>query len=367
VFGAGSGWTTLDLDADLRPQNPERSHWIAVGAHGDRYELRNTAWDTPDWLSGAPAVFNNAFAGKTATAAAYVQDTWAFAQDWKLIPGVRYEHWRASDGRRAQGPVALAYPARSESFWSPKLALERVLSDAWTARLSLARAYRLPTVSELFQGRITGTALIANDPDLNAERSFSKDLTFERAAVGARLRLSLYEDDIREALFSQTNTTVFPTLTNIQNVDRVRARGIEAAADVQELLTEALDVSLSVAHNHAKILENDTNPISVGKYFYRIPGWRADLVGTYHVMPWLSSTLALRYSGRQYNTLDNTDLHPDTFGGTSRYFVADAKVNVTPGDHTRLGIGVENLSDERYFVYHPYPGRTWYAEAQFSF
>jgi iron complex outermembrane recepter protein len=367
AFGDGSGWTTLDLDADYRPTVLEKSHWIAFGLHGDRYELKNSTWDTADWRSGAPSAFNNAFAGETETTAAYIQDTWSFSTDWKLIPGVRYEHWRASDGVRAQSGVSLSYPERSDSYWSPKLAIERALAESWTARLSLARAYRMPTVSELFQGRITGTALLNNDPNLRPEKSFSKDLTVERAGSGSRLRLSIYEDDIRDALFSQTNTTVFPTITNIQNVDRVRTRGIEAMVDAQRFLIERLDVSASVARNHAKILENSNNPVSIGKYFYRIPNWRADVVGTYHMMPWLSSTLATRYSGRQYNTLDNTDINPDTFGGTSRYFVVDAKLSLTPSEHTRLGLGVENLTDERYYVFHPYPGRTWYAEAQFNF
>jgi iron complex outermembrane receptor protein len=367
AYGDGSGWATLDLDADFRPAVLEKSHWIALGLHGDRYELKNRTYDTSDWRSGAPSAFNNAFAGQTETTAAYIQDTWALASGWKLIPGMRYERWRASDGARAQGAVALSYPTRSDHYGSPKLAIERRLDEAWNARLSLARAYRMPTVSELFQGRITGTALVNNDPHLLPEKSFSKDLSFERVAARSRLRVSLYEDDIRDALFSQTNTTVFPTVTNIQNVDRVRTRGVEAAFDAQRFIVERLDVNASVARNHAKILENDSNPVSVGKYFYRIPNWRADLVGTYHAVSWLSATLAARYSGRQYNTLDNTDINPDTFGGTSRYFIVDAKLNLTPIEHTTLGLGVENLGDERYYVYHPYPGRTFYAEARFNF
>lgn len=236
VLGDDSGWTTFDIDADYRPAESERSHWIAFGAHRDRYEIANETRNTAEWQNGTATTFNNAFAGQTETTAAYVQDTWTFAPAWKLIPGVRYERWEAKDGSRAQGALALAYPQRTETFWSPKLAVERNLREDWTARLSLARAYRLPTVSELFQGRITGTALVNNDPSLRAEKTFSKDLTFERSVASSRLRFSLYEDDIRDALFSQTNATVFPTITNIQNVDRVRTRGAEAAIDAHEFL-----------------------------------------------------------------------------------------------------------------------------------
>jgi iron complex outermembrane receptor protein len=367
AFADGSGWTVLDAQADYRPDERVGSHAIAFGLHADRYELDNETWNSTDWRSDAVSTFNNAFAGQTETAAAFVQDTWSFAEWWSLTPGIRFERWRATDGMRALGAVALRYPQRSDAYWSPKLSLRRQLSERWSARFSLGKAYRMPTVSELFQGRVTGAALVNNDPNLQPERSFSKDLTLESGGEKTSLRLSLYEDDIRDALFSQTNTTVFPSVTNIQNVDRVRTRGVELAVAGREWLLPKLDVEASVAWNHARTLENDPNPASVGRYFYRIPDWRADLVGSYRWARWLTSSLAVRYSGRQYNTLDNTDIHPDTFGGTSRFLVVDARVGFALGARSTLNVGVENLNDDRYFVYHPYPGRTYHAEARFRF
>jgi iron complex outermembrane receptor protein len=76
-------------------------------------------------------------------------------------------------------------------------------------------------------------------------------------------------------------------------------------------------------------------------------------------------TLAGRYSGRQYNTLDHSDVNPDTFGGASDFLVFDAKVDWKVSPHVSLGIGVDNLTDRRYYVYYPYPSRTWLMEATF--
>jgi iron complex outermembrane receptor protein len=367
TFGDGTGWRTLDLKADNRPQNLQGGHWVTFGYHYDNYKLTNTTYNTSDWQAATVTAFNNAFAGKTETQALYAQDAWYFAQDWKLIPGVRLEHWRAYDGSRSVPAVTLDYASRSESNWSPKLALEKAIGLNWLGRLSLGKAYRYPTVSELFQGRITGTSLVNNDPNLKPERSFSKDLTFERTLDSSRFRVSLYEDDIRDALVSQTNTTVFPTVTSFQNVDRVRTRGIELAYDAQDVFINGFDLSARGAYNHSKTLENAKNPASVGKYFYRIPKWRANLVGTYRITPAWSGTLSMTYSGRQYNTLDNSDVNPDTFGGTSSFLTFDVKLNYRPAKNVRLGLGIDNLTDQRYYVFHPYPGRTFYAEAKVSF
>lgn len=366
-YGDGSGWRTFDARADYLPAAADAQHHWSFGYHYDRYRLDNVTYTASDWRARNLSGFDNAFAGTTQTQALYVQDAWRFAPDWRLLPGLRYERWRAFDGRRAQGATDIAYAARDDGYWSPKLALEHDLASGWTARLSLARAVRLPTVSELFQGKITGTALINNDPNLKPERAFSKDLSFERAFDLGSLRLSLYEDDVRDALFSQTNTTVFPTVTNIQNVNRVRTRGQEAYWEMRGLHAGRFDLSLSAAHNDARTLANAKNPASVGKRFYRIPEWRADAVGTWHVSDAVETTLAARYSGRQYNTLDNSDVHPDTFGGTSDYFVVDARLNLRLGEQATLGFGIDNLTDRRYYVYHPYPGRTFYAEARVSY
>lgn len=48
----------------------------------------------------------------------------------------------------------------------PKLSLAHMLNNEWLVRGSLARGVRFPTVSELFQGARSGTAIIINDPNM---------------------------------------------------------------------------------------------------------------------------------------------------------------------------------------------------------
>ncbi|MBI5752322.1 MAG: TonB-dependent receptor [Hydrogenophilales bacterium] len=367
TYGDSTGWRSFDIKADHRPQLMPGSHWPTFGYHYDNYWLNSQTYNASDWQVETLTGLNSAFAGKTETHALFAQDAWQMAEAWKLVLGARHEQWRAYEGSRATSSVNIAYGERKQSNWSPKASLEFAPSDRWLARLSLAKAYRYPTVSELFQGRITGMTLLNNDPNLKPENAFSKDLTFERYYGHGTLRMSLYEEDVNDAIMSQTNTTVSPNVTNIQNIDRVRTRGVEVAYGGTNVFVQGLDINPSVAYNQAKTLENAKYPASEGKYFYRVPLWRANLMVTYRQTPQLSYTFAARHSGRQYNTLDNSDTNPDTFGGTSSYTVFDLKLKYQARKDVTFGFGVENLTDERYFVFHPYPGRTFFAELKAAF
>ncbi|MGF6372601.1 iron complex outermembrane receptor protein [Paraburkholderia sp. RAU6.4a] len=367
LFNDGTGWKTLDLRGTYTPATNQpglANHALSVGYHYDNYFVDNQTYNTLNWRDGDATSFANAFTGKTQTQALYAQDAWRFLPRWKLVYGARYEDWQAYDGAQSLPGTTIAYSDASQRHLSPKASLSFDVSDELTLRASIARAYRFPTASELFQGQINGSAIVNNNPYLQPEDDLSKELSAEWAHWNGVFRFSLFQDDVKNTIFSQTDTTVIPNVTNFQNIGKVRSRGVEASYSGEDVFVRGLDLLASVAYTQSKILENARNPASVGKYFYRIPLWRANLAATYHFDARAALTLAARYSGRQYNTLTNTDTNPNVFGGTSTYTVVDAKFTFKPTKLSELGIGVDNLFDARYFVYHPYPGRTFYVEAK---
>ncbi|MBB5398257.1 TonB-dependent receptor [Paraburkholderia youngii] len=367
LFGDGTGWKTLDLRGTYTSATNQpglANHALSFGYHYDNYFVDNQTYNTMAWRDGDAASFANAFTGKTQTQALYAQDAWRFLPLWKLVYGVRYEDWQAYDGAQSLPGTTIAYSDARQRHFSPKASLSFDVSDDLTLRASIGRAFRFPTASELFQGQINGSAIVNNNPHLQPEDDLSKELSAEWAHWNGVFRLSLFQDDVKNTIFSQTDTTVIPNVTNFQNIGKVRSRGVETSYSGEDVFVRGLDLLASVAYTQSKILENAQNPASVGKYFYRIPLWRANLAATYHFDARAALTLAAHYSGRQYNTLTNTDTNPNVFGGTSTYTVADAKFTFKPTKLSELGIGVDNLFDARYFVYHPYPGRTFYVEAK---
>jgi len=171
---------------------------------------------------------------------------------------------------------------------------------------------------------------------------------------------------VRDSIYTQTNITVTPNVTNVQNVDRVRTRGIELAYSGQDVLQDAgvrgVDVEANVAFTQSKTLADAANPTYVDKTWPRMPRVRANLFASWHATPDWTVGAGVRYSGRQYGTLDNTDVLPNVYGGTSSFFTVDLKASYRIDKHITLALGVDNLTDRRYFVYHPYPSRTFYGQ-----
>ncbi len=369
TFGDGTGWKTLDLKATWTPPSPAAgllNHALSFGYHYDNYFVDNQTYNTANWRDGAAGSFANSFSGKTQTQALYAQDAWRFLPRWKVVYGLRYEDWNAYNGQQSIGATGLPYPESNQQHVSPKASISFDVTQDLTLRASVGRAYRFPTVSELFQGTINGFTIVNNNPNLQPENDLSKELSAEWAHWNGLWRLSLFQDDVKNAIFSQTDTTVIPNVTSFQNIGKVRSRGVEVSYQGQDVGVHGLDLIASVAYTQSKILANAQNPASVGKYFYRIPLFRADLAASYHIDERSTVMLGVRYSGRQYNTLTNTDSNPNVFGGTSTYTVADVKYTFKPTRSTQLAVGIDNLFDARYFVYHPYPGRTYYVQARFG-
>lgn len=360
----GTGWRTFEVQGVYTPVVDDWAggrHTLAVGFHQNEYELSNPVYRLG---TGGPALAQIVF-GQTRLKAGYLQDEWRLADEWSLTLGARYERWSAFNGGQRAGDATKDYPERDDSALSPKASLAYVPNDAWTLRLSVGRGVRFPTVVELFQGTSTAGTIVVNDPNLQPEQSDSVDFTVERWLGWGKLRASFFQDDVRDSIFSQTNVTT--NVTTVQNVDRVRTRGVETAFNIALPGVESVTFDGSLAYARARILENDNFPISVGKIWPRIPKWRGNLQTVWRpTESWLAS-LGVRYSGRMFNKLENDDINPDTYGGVSRFTMLDARVAYTTQSKVELALGVDNLTDERAYQSHPYPGRTAFLEARWSF
>jgi iron complex outermembrane receptor protein len=333
---------------------------LVLGGDVGMYWSRNSVYNSPNYAAGATGALTERNNGKTRTTALFAEKTFGLASAVDLTAGVRWEHWDASDGARITSTQSLDYPERSASHWSPKAVLTWKVSEQWTAQARAAEAWRFPTVAELFQSRTTGGYLIQSDPNLRAERAHDVDLSltrrFRMGEGNGRASVGHFHEDVTSVIYSQYNA--FTQATYNQNVDRVRSRGVELNFAAFELAHNRLDLDFNVALQDSVIRANAGQPATVGKDFPRIPNVRGKLQTSYRPTTWLTTSVAFRYEGRQYNDLLNTDNRSGGYGYLSEYFLVDLKAQFAFGRGVVGSIGIDNVFDELAYYYHPYPMRT---------
>ena len=355
----GTGWRTMDIEL--------RRGGLRGGAHYDGFRLNSRRFATADWREGAPGALGQLAQGRTRTLALWAEDEIDPADSLRLTVGARYEAWRAYGGRNFSLAPALdvAQPARSAEGISPKASLRWLPARGWSLSLSAGQAYRFPTVSELYQAIATGPSLTVPDPNLRPERARSTELAATWSGRSGHVRLSLFGESIRDALISQTAPLVPGSGTlfsYVQNVEHVRTGGVELAFERRGLMVPQLDVSGSVTLVRPKVVEDSAFPAAEGKDIPQVPRRRATLVLTWRPSDAASLTLAGRYSSRSFGTIDNSDIVTHTFQGFGGFLIADARANFRIGKHWNAAFGVENLTNEKYFLFHPFPQRSFTGE-----
>jgi iron complex outermembrane receptor protein len=65
--------------------------------------------------------------------------------------------------------------------------------------------------------------------------------------------------------------------------------------------------------------------------------------------------------------VDNSDIHPDTYQGFQSFFVMDARAAYRIDKHWSAALGVDNLNNSQYFLFHPFQQRTLFGELKYTY
>jgi iron complex outermembrane recepter protein len=330
----------------------------------------------------------------------WLQDAWKIEPNLKLTLGGRLESWQARDGFNVNNsagagtgtttnPIPVlkvssqSQPGLSATNFSPKASLSYDPNKDWNITANFGEAYRFPTVSELYQNVTAGGVVFLANPLLRPEQDFTGELNIERHWSDGRVRLTLFRERTNDALISQSNTVTNAftgaqsVQTSVTNVDAIRLQGVELSVDKDNVLIQGLQLFGSVTYVESRILADTNwagvNPLTnipdqvVGKRVPNVPDWRVTFGTSYRPNESWAYTVAARYSGKQYSTLDNTDIIPHVYGAFDNYFVVDMKIHYNATRNFAFDFGIDNLFNEQYFLFHPFPGRTFVLAAKYTF
>ena len=75
------------------------------------------------------------------------------------------------------------------------------------------------------------------------------------------------------------------------------------------------------------------------------------------------ATLTLTCKG---TTIDNSDPVTHTYQGFDGYLVGDLRAAWRVSDHVTAAVGIDNIGNHDYFLFHPFPQRTVVAELKWT-
>jgi iron complex outermembrane receptor protein len=387
----GTNWQNADAKGIWRPFGYDGPQEISFGLHGDRYQLENPVFASSVWTTtsttGTGQLYSDSI-GETRTGAVWAQDAWKILSNLKLTLGGRLETWDASNGFNVNttanaitgaitSTAALNQPGLNSTNFSPKASLSYDPNKEWNITANFGEAYRYPTVTELYQNiMVAGVATFAN-PNLTPEQDINGELNIERKWNDGRIRVTLFEERVNNAIISQTTNVTnasggqTPT-TTIGNVQAIRLQGVELSGEKDNIAITGLKLFGSVTYVDSRILNDPTFVSTIGgttadgKRVPNVPDWRATLGVTYRPNDSWAYTVAARYSGKQYSTLDNTDVVSHVFGAFDDFFVVDMKIHYNATQNFSLDFGIDNIFNDQYFLFHPFPGRTFVLAAKYT-
>jgi iron complex outermembrane receptor protein len=370
--GSGTGWTNAALKGTWRPSGSE--HNVDFGAQWDRYTLHyQTSNIAANWQVDPAGTLSSDVRGQTTLQSLFAQDGWDFAPGWKTVLGLRAEQWTASDGlTRFSASSSLAYPERRERHLSPKAALSFQAQPDLVLKASLGRAVRMPTVAELYGATSTSNSQYINDPGLKPERSWTGELSAEQTLGLALLRVTAFAEDTHDSLYSQTtfDAAANKNISRVQNVGRIATRGLELAFSGDDMVLKGLDLQGSLTYADSQIKENAgfvlTPGDTLGKRQPNIPRLRAAALLSWKFDDRWTASFGARYSGVQYRTLNNGDVNGFTYMGVSKFFTTDVRLHWKASRQWSAAVGIDNLNNNRYWNFHPYPQRSYSAEVRFD-
>jgi len=369
TYRDGTGWNTFEVQALYIPTANDfgnGNHALTFGVHRNAYTLESVTKNATDWRNNETTL-NNSSKGKTTIEALYAQDVWRLNEALSLTAGLRLERFKAFDGEQVSGATVITFADRELNGVSPKLSLAWTATDDVLLKASYGRGVRFPNVEELYAATVTATSTTLSDPNLKPEQSDAFELSAEKFWETSTLRVSLFHDDVTDAILRQSNTTVTPTITNISNVDRVKTSGIEFSWKERALAGIAgLSLDVNAALTDSKVDKNAKDPASEGKYWLRVPKTRGNALLAYRPTEQWMGSIGYRHEGRAYNDVYNLDIYPDTYGGVSSVNQADVRLSYKPQPKLEFAVGVDNVFDERAFQSHPYPGRTVFVDLRAS-
>lgn len=322
-------------------------HTLIAGL--DAREVRGTSNEIV-YVQSKPSSLITA-GGRERTAGVFAEDIIRVTSRLFLTAGLRLDQWRNYAAQsttlsvRQNSPAIInAFADRTETAFSPQLSALYKMSDAISFNASIYRAFRAPTLNELYRSFRVGDVLTLANENLRAERLTGGEAGANVASFNRKLntRGTLFWTEITRPIANVT-LNVAPTLITRQrqNLGRTRSRGMELEWDAP--LTNRWNISGGYLFSDAAVTRFPVNAALEGLRIPQVARQQLTFQLRYTNPRRLIVGLQGRLIGAQFD--DDQNRFP-----LKRYFTLDALASRRVAHNAEAFVAAENLLNQRYEI-----------------
>lgn len=334
--GASAMWSS-----ELSPH-----HTLQLGV--DTVRVAGTATDRllPAMLM-ATSVVERSAGGEQRFLGVFAQDSIRATRALELSAALRVDAWQQRSGERrivraSSEGERTAFEDRNELQLSPRLGALHHVTSNFAVRGSVYRAFRAPTLNELYRPFQVGTVLTAANADLRPEVLWGGELGPQLVVGTVVARAMGFYNRVTDPIFNATlPMPVEGAMRMRQNLGRARVAGLELETSWRP--SEAWTAVVAYTFMDAKVTAAPEQPDLVGKRLAQDPHHRATTSLTFDDPDLITATAEVRYTSRQFEDDLNT-LPMDA------YVVFDALVRRRIARGFAVFVSAVNLFDRRYLV-----------------
>ncbi|MBI3425502.1 MAG: TonB-dependent receptor [Acidobacteria bacterium] len=287
--------------------------------------------------------------GRQRRAGGFLQGIFQLTSKLSLTASGRYDDWRNSSAASVTRTLATGavvprfFAPRSESAFSPRLALSYAVAEHVNLHVAGYRAFRAPTLNELYRSFRVGDTLTQSNEKLTAERLTGGEAGVTAAAwQRTRFRATGFWT---ETINPVANFTLSATPTLItrerRNLGRTRSRGLEAEAEFNP--AKHWQITAGYLLVDATIRRAPQDARLEGLWVPQVARHQFTLQTAYAHPRFVTAAVQFRAIGKQFD--DDQNLLP-----LGNFAVVDATVARPLGRWFEVFVAVQNLLDEKIVV-----------------
>ena len=261
-----------------------------------------------------------------------------------------YDHWSDFNARliqiRSGVPTLTPYADRSSDALNPRASLLYRAGHGTSLTASGYRAFRAPTLNELYRNFRQGNTLTDGNPDLHAERLTGVEAGVRQSLLSDRLNLrtTFFWNDITDAIVNVTiNNTSTPILAKKENVDRTLSTGVNLDGEFR--ISSMFQLAGGYQFAHAVVSSytpNSLNPSLVGNWIPEVPHQQFTLQARYVNPKIVTVNVQGTFVGQQFDNDQNTLL-------LKKFFTVDLYLGRSLGHGVEVFAAAENMFNQRYY------------------